>query len=239
MISSRLVRPLVKVVGQPARRGGGEAGTLASENAVRNPSRTASTAAALMIGLALVTVVATLGTSMRNSDKAAIASQLDTDFVVTSKNGFDLFQAQAGDLIASVPGVGVVTNVRQEKAKVGRRDDHGARSRRHGRPDGEVPVDGRQRRVACRSRCRRRDPQAAVRREAPPCCRQRRVAADSCRRAPLVHRPRSVPAGSVRPHRPALRRRRHVEDARSTPRSRDPRTSSRSSSLGRTPHLPR
>ena len=118
MISSRLVRPLVKVVGQPARRGGGTAGSLASENAVRNPSRTASTAAALMIGLALVTVVATLGTSMRNSDKAAIASQLDTDFVVTSKNGFDLFQAQAGDLIASVPGVGVVTNVRQERARL-------------------------------------------------------------------------------------------------------------------------
>ena len=146
LISSRLVRPLVKVVGQPARHGGGEAGKLASENSVRNPSRTASTAAALMIGLALVTVVATLGTSMRNSDKAAIASQLDTDFVVTSKNGFDVFQAQAGDLIASVPGVGVVTNVRQEKAKVARRDDHGARSRRHSRPDSEVPVEGRQRR---------------------------------------------------------------------------------------------
>jgi putative ABC transport system permease protein len=71
-----------------------------------------------MIGLALVTVVATLGTSMRNSDKAAIASQLDTDFVVSSKNGFDLFQSQAGELLASVPGIGVVTNVRQEKAKV-------------------------------------------------------------------------------------------------------------------------
>ena len=118
LISSRLVRPLVKVVGQPARHGGGEAGRLASENAVRNPSRTASTAAALMIGLALVTVVATLGTSMRNSDKASIASQLDADFVVTSENGFDVFQAQAGDLIASVPGVGIVTNVRQEKARV-------------------------------------------------------------------------------------------------------------------------
>ena len=116
LVSSRPA--LVKVVGQPARHGGGEAGRLASENAVRNPSRTASTAAALMIGLALVTVVATLGTSMRNSDKASIASQLDADFVVTSENGFDVFQAQAGDLIASVPGVGIVTNVRQEKARI-------------------------------------------------------------------------------------------------------------------------
>ncbi len=92
-----------------------------------------------------------------------------------------------------------------------RRDDHGARGRRHSRPDGEVPVDGRQRRVAGRSRCGWRDPQAAVRREAPPGGRQQRVAPHSSRRAPLVHRPRSLPAGRVRPHGPALRRRRHVE----------------------------
>ena len=44
----------------PARRLGGAAGRLATDNATRNPARTASTAAALMIGLALVTFVAVL-----------------------------------------------------------------------------------------------------------------------------------------------------------------------------------
>ena len=39
---------------------GGAAGVLARDNARRNPQRTASTASALMIGLALVTLVATL-----------------------------------------------------------------------------------------------------------------------------------------------------------------------------------
>ena len=52
--------PLAFVLGWPATRIGGAAGTLARENARRNPGRTASTAAALMIGLALVTFVAVL-----------------------------------------------------------------------------------------------------------------------------------------------------------------------------------
>ena len=57
MIAGRLVRPLAAVVGGPARRFGGPAGRLASGNSTRNTTRTATTAAALMIGLALVTLV--------------------------------------------------------------------------------------------------------------------------------------------------------------------------------------
>ena len=60
MLSSRLVRPLVRVVGIPARHIGGAAGKLAEGNAQRNPGRTAATAAALMIGIALVTFVSVL-----------------------------------------------------------------------------------------------------------------------------------------------------------------------------------
>ena len=67
MLAPQLVKPLAAVVGLPAARLGGSAGRLARENAVRNPGRTASTAAALMIGLALVTVVATLGAGLRGS----------------------------------------------------------------------------------------------------------------------------------------------------------------------------
>jgi putative ABC transport system permease protein len=56
-----LVGSFAKLVGFPARTIGGPAGELASSNATRNPARTASTAAALMIGLALVSFVAVLG----------------------------------------------------------------------------------------------------------------------------------------------------------------------------------
>ena len=55
LLAPRLVGPLARFVGLPARTVGGVAGELAGANAVRNPGRTASTAAALMIGLTLVT----------------------------------------------------------------------------------------------------------------------------------------------------------------------------------------
>ena len=93
LLASRLVKPLAAVVGWPAQRFGGMAGELARENSIRNPGRTASTAAALMIGLALVTVVAVLGAALRNSTEGAVRDQVAADYVVTSQNGFDPFPA--------------------------------------------------------------------------------------------------------------------------------------------------
>ena len=76
LLAPRLVKPLARVVGWPARRAGGVAGELAGANAVRHPGRTASTAAALMIGLTLVTVVAVLGAGLNASTKQAVSDQV-------------------------------------------------------------------------------------------------------------------------------------------------------------------
>src|SRR4051812_25450459 len=76
MVSSHLVVPLAALVGRPARALGGSAGRLAAQNSVRNPGRTASTAAALMIGLALVTFVATLGAGLRSSFADSLNTQI-------------------------------------------------------------------------------------------------------------------------------------------------------------------
>ena len=76
MLSSRLVRPIAAAVGLPARSAGGVAGKLASGNAVRNPGRTAATAAALMIGIALVSFIATLTNGMKASNREAIEEQI-------------------------------------------------------------------------------------------------------------------------------------------------------------------
>ena len=118
LVAKRLVRPLAAVVGAPARRFGGEPGQLASGNSTRNPARTASTAAALMIGLTLVTLVATLAAGLRNSDKKALERQVNADYVMTSKNGFDTFSAAAGTAAARAPGVTAVASVRDDRAKV-------------------------------------------------------------------------------------------------------------------------
>ena len=93
MIAGRLIRPLVAIVGGPARRFGGPAGRLASGNSTRNTTRTATTAAALMIGLALVTLVATMASGFRASGRSADEKTVKADYVVTSKSGFDTIPA--------------------------------------------------------------------------------------------------------------------------------------------------
>jgi len=118
MLSSHLVRPLATVVGLPARRAGGAAGRLASGNSLRNPARTASTAAALMIGIALVSFIATLTTGMKASNRQAIEEQVVADYVVTASDGYTPFVVAAGDALAKSPVPEVVTSVRSEAGQV-------------------------------------------------------------------------------------------------------------------------
>ncbi len=120
MVSSHLVGPLVRVVGLPARRIGGTAGRLAAKNAVRNPSRTAATAAALMIGLALVTFVATLASGLQHSTKDDLTSQVQSDYVVvpSASSNVAYFDASADAALAHIAGVTVVSGVRSDKARV-------------------------------------------------------------------------------------------------------------------------
>jgi len=118
LLSSRLVVPLTRLVGLPARRMGGAAGTLAEGNAIRDPGRTASTAAALMIGIALVTFVGVLAQGLRVSNSDAIEEQIQADLVVTSQDGYTEFPAAVGDAAAEIEGTDVVSNVRQDVAEV-------------------------------------------------------------------------------------------------------------------------
>ncbi|MFL6013560.1 MAG: ABC transporter permease, partial [Gaiellaceae bacterium] len=67
LLSSRFARPFAHALGWPATKIGGAAGALARDNAQRNPQRTASTASALMIGLALVTVVSVIAAGITKS----------------------------------------------------------------------------------------------------------------------------------------------------------------------------
>ncbi len=84
-LSSRwFVRPLAGVIGWPLQRLFAEPGLLARENAMRNPGRTATTAAALMVGLGLVVFVAVFA----NGIKAAIEKTIgrrEADLIVRSE----------------------------------------------------------------------------------------------------------------------------------------------------------
>jgi putative ABC transport system permease protein len=117
VLSRRIVRPLASVLGRPAERLGGTAGALARQNSMRNPGRTATTAAALMIGLALVTFVAVLGEGLRSSFGDSLDRQLDADYVLTAQDGFSPFQPEAAAALAKAPGVSVVTGVREDQVQ--------------------------------------------------------------------------------------------------------------------------
>ncbi len=97
---------------------------LARENSRRNTGRTAATAAALMIGLALVTFIATLSNGMKASNRGAIEDQVAADFVLTSQDGFTPFVAAAGEAAARTPGAELTTDVRADLAKLGDTDGY-------------------------------------------------------------------------------------------------------------------
>jgi putative ABC transport system permease protein len=118
LVSKHLVRPIAAIVGWPATQIGGAAGRLAKGNSIRNPQRTAATAAALMIGVALVTFVAVLANGMRESNRGAIEDQVAADYVLTAQDGFSPFVAGAGDALAESNAAELVTPVRAEVAEV-------------------------------------------------------------------------------------------------------------------------
>jgi putative ABC transport system permease protein len=118
MLSVRFVRPLVAALGWPATQIGGAAGLLAQDNARRNPQRTASTAAALMIGLALVTLVSILASGILSSFTGAVNKiWTNADYAITAQNNFDPIPIAPAEAAAKSPGVEAIGNVRTGDAR--------------------------------------------------------------------------------------------------------------------------
>ncbi|MEU9048175.1 MULTISPECIES: FtsX-like permease family protein [unclassified Kitasatospora] len=99
-----LSRPVVALLGPLLRGLGGTPGKLAQQNAVRNPRRTAATAAALTIGLTLVSGLTVIGASVGDAVDRAVTSSMKADYVVSAANGMSLSDQVPGQ-IAKAPGV--------------------------------------------------------------------------------------------------------------------------------------
>ncbi|NNE74381.1 MAG: ABC transporter permease [Acidimicrobiales bacterium] len=92
-------------------------GHMARQNAARNNKRTASTAAGLMIGLALIAMASVVATSLKESFRDELGSTLTSDFLVTAANQGS-FSNRLVDQIDALPEFGDVTAVRYGNAKV-------------------------------------------------------------------------------------------------------------------------
>ena len=111
--------PLSRALGAPLPRLRGAAGTLARENAMRNPKRTAASASALMIGVGIVGFITILASSTKASIDASTDRAVTGDFVVDSGagmvGGIDPGMARQLD---ALPEVAVATGLRHGFAEV-------------------------------------------------------------------------------------------------------------------------
>jgi putative ABC transport system permease protein len=113
-LPARAIRLLASVIGRPAQKLGGSAGALARRNSMRQPGRTASTAAALMIGVTLVTVLSVVGQGLRDTTSGTLDKRITATHVVTGADGWSPLDPKIERALASAPGVEGVTGVRQD-----------------------------------------------------------------------------------------------------------------------------
>ena len=111
-------RPLASAIGLPLTRLPGRTGALARGNAMRNPRRTSATAAALMVGLALIVAASVLVTSVSSVITGQITADSKTSFYVQATNSDAGLTTGLAAVIAAVPGVRQVTQVRGTDATV-------------------------------------------------------------------------------------------------------------------------
>jgi putative ABC transport system permease protein len=103
-VSRWVIAPLAVVIGRPFVRFAGTPGELARENTSRNPARTAITAGALTVGVAVVAFIAVLGAELRTTINSSIKQQLTADYVIGTTNGTPLPLA-VGDSLRTTVGI--------------------------------------------------------------------------------------------------------------------------------------
>jgi putative ABC transport system permease protein len=118
LFSPRLVPPLATIAGWPLERLRRLLGRLSRENAQRNPSRTAVTAAALMIGLMVVTFVTVFAAGLKGSVAQVVDENFNGGLVIQNSDGFSPIPNGAAFAARRVPGVKTVASIRSEQAKL-------------------------------------------------------------------------------------------------------------------------
>jgi putative ABC transport system permease protein len=116
-MSRYLIRPLAAVIGWPIQRLSGVAGRLARENSERNPGRTATTAAALMVGVGLVVFVAVFAAGLKSSIAGQVDELIRADLVVYGQ-GFQPLSSRTEEVIEDVDGVEAAVPTPYEQIEV-------------------------------------------------------------------------------------------------------------------------
>jgi len=106
MFAPALARPLASAIGRPVARLTGMPGRLGRENSMRSPRRTAQTASALMVGIALVSAMSVFGASISSTATASVDGAIKAPLIVTGTgSGSGSFSNSLAEKIATLPGV--------------------------------------------------------------------------------------------------------------------------------------
>jgi putative ABC transport system permease protein len=117
LLSPFIGQPVIDGLGAVYKRSFGTVGNLASQNAQRNPRRTAATASALMIGLTLVALMSILGRSATASTDQAVEESLTSQLIVSNVVGAP-FSTAVAEEIREVDGIRTVAQFRQAFARI-------------------------------------------------------------------------------------------------------------------------
>lgn len=120
-----LSQPVIAVFGSVLGRPFGKIGRLARTNAVRNPRRTAATAFALTLGLMLVAVIGTLGSSFKATIDKAVSSDLTANYILMATGGQSVMPSSVASRAASVDGVQQVVSWYNVPASIKGQTDYG------------------------------------------------------------------------------------------------------------------
>jgi putative ABC transport system permease protein len=116
-LSSTIARPVTRAIGWPVAKLFKTPGGLARDNVARAPRRTSSSAAALMIGVALVSAAAVFAASLRASFIETLETAVKADYIVTDDSFLGLSPIVA-ETLAEVPEISAVTPIRGAQAEV-------------------------------------------------------------------------------------------------------------------------
>jgi putative ABC transport system permease protein len=117
MLAPAIARPLSGVLGRPLAALLGTPGELGRENSMRNPGRTAQTASALMVGLALVSAMAVFGASLSESATSSVDQAISADLLITA-SGTGQLSTAVPTVAAAVPGVTAAETVYRDQFEV-------------------------------------------------------------------------------------------------------------------------
>ncbi|MGI8807564.1 MAG: ABC transporter permease, partial [Acidimicrobiales bacterium] len=109
LLSPLAAVPMARIIGAPFPRIAGMAGKLGRQNAIRNPRRTAATAAALTVGLGLVACVSVLAASIKSSAAGIVDEYLAADYIISTSNFVPNISTDLAPRLARQPELAAVS----------------------------------------------------------------------------------------------------------------------------------